>query len=167
MNPLIIGGVAVVLYIATRTAGSNAYRASRHFTFAELSRTSTGLPNDPPPEAKAWLEATAQEVLEPIRQRFGVIQITSGYRSQEVNTRIGGSPTSQHMLGQAADIVSPTATPYEIVNWIYTTSLPVRQVILYPPSEGNFVHVAIDPNRPAKRQFLQKNGAFAEWRPSS
>jgi len=165
MNPLLIGGVLAVIYIATRRSGSNAFRASRNFTFAELSRTATGLPNDPPPEAKAWLEATAVEVLEPIRAKFGPIIINSGYRSQEVNTRIGGSPTSQHMLGQAADIVSPNATPYEIVSWLYTTSLPVRQVILYPPSEGNFVHVAIDPNRPAKRQFLQKNGAFAEWRP--
>ena len=70
------------------------------------------------------------------------------------------------MLGQAADIVSPNATPIEIVNWLYYSDLPLRQVILYPPSEGNFVHVAIDPNRPAKRQFLQKNGAFAEWSPT-
>ena len=165
MNPVIIGGLAVVIYLATRKEGSSEFRASRNFTFAELTRTSTGLPNNPPPEAKAWLEATATEVLEPIRRQFGVIQVTSGYRSQEVNTRIGGSPTSQHMLGQAADIVSPNVAPIEIVRWLYTTSLPVRQVILYPPSEGNFVHVAIDPNRPAKRQFLQKNGAFAEWRP--
>jgi uncharacterized protein YcbK (DUF882 family) len=166
MNPLIIGGIVAIVYIATRKTGSSSVRASRNFTFAELSRTSTGIPNDPTPEAKAWLEATALEILEPIRAKFGPIIINSGYRSQEVNTRIGGSPTSQHMLGQAADIVSPNATPYEIVNWIYSTSLPVRQVILYPPSEGNFVHVAIDPQRPAKRQFLQKNGAFAEWRPS-
>jgi uncharacterized protein YcbK (DUF882 family) len=166
MNPFLIGGLVAIIYAVTRKTGSSGVRASRNFTFAELSRTATGLPNDPPPEAKAWLEATALEILEPIRSQFGPIIINSGYRSQEVNTRINGSPTSQHMLGQAADIVSPNATPYEIVNWLYTSNLPLRQVILYPPSEGNFVHVAIDPNRPAKRQFLQKNGAFAVWMPS-
>jgi len=162
MESLFLGAL-VVIYIATKATPKG--HASPHFTFEELTKTATGIENVPTSADKAWLEALAVEVLEPLRRKFGPIIVNSGYRSQAVNTRIGGSPTSQHMVGQAADIVSPSYTPYEIATFLYESDLPVRQVILYPPSRGNFLHVAIDPQRPAKRQFLQMNGAFAEWVP--
>jgi uncharacterized protein YcbK (DUF882 family) len=47
----------------------------------------------------------AQHVLEPLRQRFGPIVISSGFRSQQVNLLVGGAIGSQHLRGEAADIV--------------------------------------------------------------
>ncbi len=44
-------------------------------------------------------------VLQPLRDDVGVININSGYRCKELNNRVGGVPSSQHLTGMAADIV--------------------------------------------------------------
>jgi zinc D-Ala-D-Ala carboxypeptidase len=167
MNAALLIGLGLI-YIATRATRVNSEtHASPHFTWKELTTTSTGLPNDPGTQEEAWLEALSVEILEPLRRQFGPIKINSGYRSEAVNLRVNGSPTSQHMKGQAADIVSPNYTPEQIATWIYLYgNIPVRQVIIYPPNNGNFLHVSIDPNRPPKRQFLIKNQSlFESWKP--
>ena len=57
--------------------------------------------------------------LQIIRNKVGVpIKINSGYRSPEHNTKIGGSKTSQHLLGKAADIVIDGYTPDEVADLI-------------------------------------------------
>ncbi len=137
---------------------------SQNFNLNEFVVTSTGLLNEIPEDAQAWIVALVQEILQPLRDKIGSIAITSGYRSEAVNTRIGGSPYSQHMLGQAADIISSSLTPQEIFSYLYRSNLPIRQCILYPKDEGNFVHVAIDPKRPPKKQFLiMVSGAFSTY----
>jgi hypothetical protein len=45
-----------------------------------------------------------QYVLQPARDKFGPIEVTSGYRSEKVNAAVGGSATSDHLKGKAADI---------------------------------------------------------------
>ncbi len=167
MRFFLLGSIMYALYKAlpideNGNSGGGGERLSSNFTLDELLVTSTGLDNFPNIDQKAWLRALAVEVLQPIRDALGSIRVNSGYRSPEVNTRIGGSPTSQHMLGQAADIISLSGlTPKEIFLWIYKSQLPVKQVILYAPDQGNFVHVSIDPVRPAKAQFLIKlSGSF-------
>lgn len=81
---------------------------SKHFHLSEFTRSATairhGIDNTPNIENIEALQDLCIHVLEPLRERFGVIRITSGFRSREVNTLIGGSRTSQHMLGEAADI---------------------------------------------------------------
>jgi hypothetical protein len=70
MNPFLIGGLVAIIYVVTRKTGSSGVRASRNFTFAELSRTSTGLPNDPPPEAKAWLELRYADIFQRCKEEM-------------------------------------------------------------------------------------------------
>lgn len=48
-------------------------------------------------------------VLEPVRARWGVVNITSGKRSSDKNALVGGVGTSQHLLGEACDFVCPYA----------------------------------------------------------
>lgn len=83
-----------------------------NFTFEELTRTENrdllqkniAMANDP--VIKANLTRLAKELLEPIRALVKApIQITSGYRCPDLNTRVGGSATSQHIRGEAADFV--------------------------------------------------------------
>ncbi len=137
---------------------------SKNFNLNEMNVTSTGLPNTIPTEAQAWLVALTQEILQPLRDKIGSITITSGYRSQEVNSRIGGSPYSQHMLGQACDIISPGMSPKDIFLVLYRSNYPIKQCIVYSKNDGNFVHVSIDPRRPAKREFLiNVSGAFSPY----
>lgn len=84
-------------------------KLSKNFTLEELTFSITALNNGwnntPNPEARAELSRLAVEVLQPIRDVWGKpIRVTSGYRMPRLNASVGGSPTSQHLLGQAADI---------------------------------------------------------------
>lgn len=162
------GGIMYALYLAlphdNKVIPDEPDQISKNFNLKEFNVTSTGLPNDIPEDAKAWLVALVQEILQPLRDKIGSIQITSGYRSQAVNTRIGGAPASQHMKGQASDLVSTSMSPKDIFLVLYRSNFPISQCILYAPNDGNFVHVAIDPQRPSKRQFLiNESGAFSPY----
>lgn len=86
-------------------------RLSEHFTLKELSQSGTairhGWDNEPDGLAIVNLRLLCEHVLEPLRRRFGVIRITSGYRSKRVNAAVGGQEFSQHRFGEAADIFVP------------------------------------------------------------
>lgn len=79
-----------------------------HFNLREFTISATavrhGIDNVPPEAARERLLVLCREVLEPLRRCFGVIRITSGYRCRDVNRLVGGSPSSQHVAGEAADI---------------------------------------------------------------
>ena len=81
---------------------------TEHFNLREFvisaAAVRRGIDNTPPADAVGRLEVLCREVLEPLRRRFGVIRITSGYRCPQVNKLVGGVPTSQHVRGEAADI---------------------------------------------------------------
>lgn len=82
---------------------------SKHLALAEVIRSETakrkGISNMPTQEHIKNFQLLAEKIFEPIRERFGVpIHISSGYRSKELNTAIGGSLTSQHCQGEAIDI---------------------------------------------------------------
>jgi zinc D-Ala-D-Ala carboxypeptidase len=118
---------------------------SKHFTLDELIRSDAairrGIPNIPTEEVVQNLVTLCNTILEPLRMRLGKpIIITSGYRSPEVNALIGGSRTSQHMTGQAADFHIDGMTPLQVVRWIVDSSrLPYDQVI---EEFGTWVHVS-------------------------
>lgn len=81
---------------------------SQHFMLSEFTRSATairlGIDNSAEPDVIEALQNLCINVLEPIRARFGVLRITSGYRCPKLNMQVGGSRTSQHMFGEAADI---------------------------------------------------------------
>lgn len=78
---------------------------SKNFTLAELTVTTTGLPNKPTGAEAANLQALVTNVLQPLRDLYGKpIKINSGYRSAAVNRAIGGATNSQHSKGEAADL---------------------------------------------------------------
>lgn len=81
---------------------------SPHFRLNEFVASGTAIrhniDNTPREEHVERLKALCENVLEPLRRRFGVIRITSGYRCEELNTKVGGAAGSQHLRGEAADI---------------------------------------------------------------
>ena len=144
---------------------------SPNFTIAELTRTSTGLPNVPTDEHMVALTALCSTLLEPVRARFGPVSIHSGYRSAAVNAKIGGSETSQHMRGEAADLHVPGHSLIEVFRWIVTESqLPYGQVILegHTPAEPSWIHLSLgEPWRVGSscRQALTFDGSrYSAWR---
>jgi zinc D-Ala-D-Ala carboxypeptidase len=144
---------------------------SPHFTLSELTRTATGLPNTPTAEHLAALTAMCSTLIEPVRARFGPVSIHSGYRSTAVNEKIGGSVTSQHMRGEAADFHVPGVALETVFRWIVTESgLRFGQVILegHTPAEPTWIHLSLgEPWRvgSACRQALTFDGArYSAWR---
>ena len=84
-------------------------KLSSNFWLYEFTRsqkaTRFGIDNQPDVKALEELRALVANVLQPLREMVKrPINISSGYRSPELNEMIGGSKKSQHMKGQAADI---------------------------------------------------------------
>lgn len=83
-------------------------RLTAHFTLAEFTRSESakrhGVSNQPTPEHLENIKILCERVLEPIRMKFGPINLSSGYRSKVLNHYIGGSLKSQHCEGKAADL---------------------------------------------------------------
>lgn len=89
------------------------------------------------------IKALVLNVLDPLRARIGrPIIITSGYRSKRVNELVGGSISSQHMSGKAADIRVQGYTPeqMDMVYCIIRMYCDFDQLILYPYK--NIIHIS-------------------------
>ena len=81
----------------------------KYFTIKELTNSSTakklGIDNTPTPEIRVKLN-TLISALDKIREQYGKpIIVTSGYRCPELNRAVGGVNSSQHVKGEAADLV--------------------------------------------------------------
>ena len=119
---------------------------SPHFTLAELTRTGSGISNVPTDAEVKALEALATTLLEPVRAKFGPVSIHSAYRSAAVNAAIGGSKSSQHMKGEAADFHCASATLETVMRWIVVESgLHYGQVILegHTAGEPTWIHLSL------------------------
>jgi len=82
---------------------------SPHVSYKEATHSDTakrlGIINIPDFEQLSKMVTIATEIFEAIRNHFGVpIHVSSFFRSAELNKAIGGSKTSQHVLGEAMDI---------------------------------------------------------------
>lgn len=82
----------------------------KYFNIKELSYSriaaEKGINNTPNGDAKRKLELLIDKCLDPIRQVYGKpITVSSGYRNYLLNQLVGGKDTSQHLKGEAADIV--------------------------------------------------------------
>lgn len=92
------------------------------------------------------------DVLQPVRDHFGPVTITSGYRPRRLNRLIGGADTSQHITGQAADFVVPGHAPLEVARWIRDNCRHFDQLI---HEFGEWVHVSVPAlNKAPRRQTL-------------
>ncbi|MBU0514401.1 MAG: peptidase M15 [Proteobacteria bacterium] len=118
-------------------------RLSRNFTLEEFTRSpwadQQGIDNSLDPRRTVHaqiienLSALVQKVLQPLRDRVGPINVTSGYRTKKLNDDLNGSTTSQHLIGQAADIVpkNPEVSRLDLIEWALWDGLPFDQLICY------------------------------------
>ena len=134
---------------------------SLHFTLEEMIKSQAGdragIDNLPPPACREALRALCLHVLEPIRERFGPVIITSGYRGPELNRIVGSSSSSQHPKGEAADIEVPGMANADLARWI-EKHLEYDQLILecYKPGipSSGWVHVSYKAHTPNRKQEL-------------
>lgn len=134
---------------------------SKNFTLSELTKSELALrkniDNTPSRGVINNLHELVIQVLQPIRDHYNKpLIINSGYRNRILNEIAGGSKTSDHVKGMAADIEIPEVSNYDLAKWIQN-NLKFTQLILefYTPNvyDSGWVHVSYDPSN-LKNQSL-------------
>ena len=141
---------------------------TKNFSYPEMIKSSTAdrmnISNDASREHIINLVNLCNFILQPVRDQFGPIRINSGYRSPALNKAVGGSKTSQHCNGQAADFESSRISNPDLAKWI-AKNLTFDQLILefYDGKDPNsgWVHcsyVLTGDNRGTTMTALRVNG---------
>jgi hypothetical protein len=132
-----------------------------NFSLHELTKSETalrmGLDNTPDDDATENLRLLCEKVLQPVRDHYGKgVKVNSAYRSPESNAAVGGSKTSDHCKGMAADIEIPGVANAELAQFIMD-NLDYTQLILefYTPGipDSGWVHVSFDPANLKKQEL--------------
>lgn len=141
----------------TSTELDNA-QLSEHFKLWEFVTSQTaarhGINNTPPKVVVDRLSILCQQILEPARQAVGPLRISSGYRCPALNRAVGGSKTSAHMQGYAADVIPLNASKLEFANWV-KSHCHFDQIILEYGTRSNpsWIHISCDLKR--RRQVFR------------
>lgn len=136
-----------------------------NFSLEELIYSETakrlGINNMPDATQQASLKLLAENILQPLRNHFGPIHVSSGFRSEGLNKATPGSAaTSQHSKGEAADIdmdgIAANVTNAMIFDYIHKF-LPFDQLIWEYGTDVNpdWVHVSFSPSGHQRKQALR------------
>lgn len=141
-------------------------KLSENFTLQEFTKSQTalrhGIDNTPSEDHLSAARKLFTEVVQPVRNQFGVTVINSGYRGPELNAKVGGSSRSQHCKGEAVDIEVPGVPNAEVAQWI-ADNTDFDQLILefYTPGvpDSGWVHVShTTENRGEILTAMKENG---------
>lgn len=121
-----------------------ASKISKNFTFEEFTKSDVAKRYHINNAVTDWavrdnIIALVENILQPLRDAWGQpLFINSGYRCPELNSHpmVGGSKTSQHVTGQAADV--GCSDPYALASLVKKMGLQYDQMILY----ATFVHLS-------------------------
>lgn len=135
----------------------------RNFTLAEFQASNNarkhGLANDLPPELEenAWTTlALLQTIRDHLSRKAGrdiPVSITSGYRCKALNALVGGTATSDHLAGLAADIVAPAfGSALEVAEELapLVSLLGIGQLIYERPKGRDRAWVHVSPKASSK-----------------
>jgi len=113
----------------------NDFKLTEHFTFFELTHTGKAeLQELNRRKGLCYVSALTEvcrTILEPVRANYGkLVIVNSGFRCYELNATVGGSASSQHMLGQAADFHVDGMLLDGVFAWLWKKSgIPFGQLI--------------------------------------
>jgi len=117
----------------TLRVGEIYMNLSRNFTLSELTKSDTairkGINNNPNAEQIEKLKALCENILQPVRDHFGRVKITSGFRSEELCLAIGSSVNSQHAKAEAADFECIGVDNAELFDWIKNNLTPDQLIL--------------------------------------
>ena len=146
---------------------------SRNFTLQELIKSDTairkGINNNPNAEQIEKLKLLCENILQPVRDHFGRVKVTSGYRSPELCHAIGSSVNSQHAKAEAADFEVLGVDNAEVADWI-NMNCTTDQLILefYTPGEPNsgWIHASYVEFQP-RAQYMRayKENGKTKYKP--
>ena len=129
-----------------------------NFSVRELTKSQTaerkGIDNTPTEEHLENLKLLCENILQPVRDHFGRVTVTSCFRSPELCVKIGSSLNSQHTRAEAADFECLGTSNAEVFDWI-KANLPYDQMILefFTPGEPNsgWIHCSYVSDKPRKQ----------------
>lgn len=126
----------------------------KYFTIEEMTKSSTatakGIDNTPSKDIEAKLQKLIEAVLDLLKEWYGKpIRVNSGYRCEALNEAIGGSKTSQHCLGEAADITAGSKEENKKLFEYIKDNLPFDQLI--NESDFSWIHVSYREGRLRKQ----------------
>ena len=146
-------------------------KLSLNFSLKELTASQTaerkGINNTPTEEHIENLKLLCENILQPTRDEWGIISVSSGYRSPELCLAIGSSERSQHAKGQAADFECHRVDNKMLFEWI-TNELDYDQAILEfyngTPDSG-WIHVSYnkDGNRKQKLRAFRNDAGKTQY----
>jgi len=129
---------------------NSAIPGAPNFKYSEFVKSSTalryGIKNEPNEEQWKCIELVASHILQPVRNQFGPIRITSGFRTVDLCLKVGSSATSNHARGQAVDFepYSDSIKLADVLIWVHD-NLEFRELIAeYFP--GGWIHCAYREN---------------------
>ena len=134
----------------------NSDSISKNFTFDEFEYSHTaeklGLKNEIPTETvRRAVRLLVLNVLQPLRDTYGKpLFVNSGYRSSDLNKAVGGSNSSQHLRGEAADIAAED--PLLLLRLIKENNLPFDQLIIY----DDFIHISYSSSGKQRARIIYK-----------
>lgn len=123
---------------------------AKYFKVAEMLKSETANKNKIQNTPSVEVEQNIEEllgVLDGLREHYGKpIKITSGYRCAELNKLVGGSPTSAHVIGYAADL-QPMGDTFEnfkaeVLRWL-DTGIKFDQCIIERNKNTQWVHFGL------------------------
>jgi len=139
---------------------------SEHFSLSELTKSSTavrmGIKNKPGEGAVESLTQLCENILEPVRNHYGVPFVpNSGFRGLDLNRAIGSSDKSQHVTGNAVDFEVPGVDNKIVALWV-KENCDFDQLILEfykeeDPASG-WVHCSYDAKKPRRKSARIFNG---------
>lgn len=129
----------------------------KYFSIKEMTKSNTataeGIDNTPDQTITNNLTKLIEAVLDPLREWYGKpIIVNSGYRCEALNKAIGGAKSSQHMLGEAADITVGSKEENEKLFDYIKDNLEFDQLI--NESDFSWVHVSYREGR-LRKQVLE------------
>lgn len=135
--------------------------AHKYFELSELLASSTALSNKienlPSWEVIEHLDKLTTVILDPLREAWGsAVNVSSGYRSSALNTKVGGSSTSAHLTGYAADLIPNNGKIEEFISfaieWAESKGIKFDQMIDEKDSKGShWLHVGLYNNSGQQR----------------
>tara|TARA_R100001082_G_scaffold53080_1_gene28954 strand:+ start:253 stop:729 length:477 start_codon:yes stop_codon:yes gene_type:complete len=146
---------------------------TRNFSLLELTKSDTairrGIDNNPNADQVEKLKLLCENILQPVRDHFGRVKVTSAFRSVELCLAIGSSANSQHAKAEAADFECPGVDNAELADWIHK-NLPYDQLILefYTPGEPNsgWIHCSWIADQPrASYLWAYKSEGKTKYKP--
>lgn len=150
-----------------------ATQLTEHFSLEELTHSDTavkkGIDNTPSDEIISHLKELAEKILEPLRVAWGSgIKINSGYRGPALNKAIGGSNTSAHSIGYAADLYPSNGKIAEfksfVMKWLKNNNIAFDQYINEFSGTSQWVHIGLyNRSMQQRKQYLKyKNGIYSK-----